>query len=419
MVHPDRFRWTPSVDFPSLVVDCRRDERDRGRTAIGPAQPRRREVGVQHLTRAVDRCQTPAPGHPQRSSCSVSHGPEPTDAVRCRSCLRLWIWAAMSSSCCEPLIDIESVSGHEKEIADRVEQALGRYGHLEVVRDGNVVLARTELGRSERVVIAGHLDTVPIAGNVPSWTTHDSTGREIIWGRGACDMKGGVAVQLSVAAALAAARRYVGLLRQRGGRGVSQRPGPDCPGASRLPEMRIGGSANRRMRALRAVVRARCSCSWSCEEWPHTRAFLDGAQRHSRCGQRAATSRFVPTTADRGRRADLPGRAECVMISGGIAGNVIPDRCVIEVNYRFAPDKSPAEAEAYVRTVLDGYPIRVTDVAAGARPGLDQPAAAEFLRARAVRPAPTRVDRCRAFQRNGHSGGQLRTRRSEEGPRRR
>jgi succinyl-diaminopimelate desuccinylase len=70
-----------------------------------------------------------------------------------------------------------------------------------------------------------------------------------------------------------------------------------------------------------------------------------------------------------------------VGISGGIAGNVIPDRCVIEINYRFAPDKSPAEAEAYVRSVLDGYPIEVTDVAAGARPGLDQPAAAEFLRA--------------------------------------
>jgi len=70
-----------------------------------------------------------------------------------------------------------------------------------------------------------------------------------------------------------------------------------------------------------------------------------------------------------------------VMISGGIAGNVIPDRCVIDINYRFAPDKSPAEAEAYVREVLDGYPIQVTDVAAGARPGLNQPAAEEFLRA--------------------------------------
>ena len=79
------------------------------------------------------------------------------------------------------LIDVESVSGDEAEIADRVEQALGQYGHLTVVRDGDAVLARTELGRSERVVIAGHLDTVPIAGNLPSWTTHDNTGREVIW----------------------------------------------------------------------------------------------------------------------------------------------------------------------------------------------------------------------------------------------
>ena len=70
-----------------------------------------------------------------------------------------------------------------------------------------------------------------------------------------------------------------------------------------------------------------------------------------------------------------------VRITGGIAGNVIPDRCEIEVNYRFAPDKSIAEAEAYVRGVLDGFPLRVTDVAAGARPGLDQPAAADFLAA--------------------------------------
>ena len=107
------------------------------------------------------------------------------------------------------LIDVESVSGNETEIADLVEAALQPIGHLNVLRDGNVVFARTELGRSERVVIAGHLDTVPVAGNLPSWTTHDNVGREIIWGRGACDMKGGVAVQLSVAAALARPERDI------------------------------------------------------------------------------------------------------------------------------------------------------------------------------------------------------------------
>src|SRR3712207_4976778 len=106
------------------------------------------------------------------------------------------------------LIDVESVSGDEQQIADLVEAALLPYGHLHVTRDGNVVVARTELGRGERVVVAGHLDTVPIAGNVPS-RVFEEDGRLLVWGRGACDMKGGVAAQLSAAAALAAPRRDV------------------------------------------------------------------------------------------------------------------------------------------------------------------------------------------------------------------
>ena len=106
------------------------------------------------------------------------------------------------------LIDIESVSGDEQEIADRVEVSLAPYEHLEIIRDGHVIVARTDLDRPERVVIAGHLDTVPIARNVPGWVTGE--GEElIIWGRGACDMKAGVAVQLSVAAALAEPSRDV------------------------------------------------------------------------------------------------------------------------------------------------------------------------------------------------------------------
>ena len=70
-----------------------------------------------------------------------------------------------------------------------------------------------------------------------------------------------------------------------------------------------------------------------------------------------------------------------VRISGGTAGNIIPDRCEIEINYRFAPDKSPEQAEEHIRQVLAGFPLQVTDVAAGARPGLDRPAAKEFVAA--------------------------------------
>lgn len=70
-----------------------------------------------------------------------------------------------------------------------------------------------------------------------------------------------------------------------------------------------------------------------------------------------------------------------VAIAGGVAGNVVPGECVVSVNYRFAPDRSEAEAEAHVRDVFSGYELTVTDIAPGARPGLHEPAASAFLAA--------------------------------------
>jgi succinyl-diaminopimelate desuccinylase len=282
------------------------------------------------------------------------------------------------------LIDIESVSGGEVEIADRVEQSLRGYGHLKVLRDGNVVIARTDLGGAERVVIAGHLDTVPIAGNVPSWTTRDSAGREIIWGRGACDMKGGIAVQLSVAVSLDQPRRDVTWLFYDNEEVEETRNGLSRI-AREHPDYLEGDFA-----VLCEPTNARIE--GGCQGTLQLRAELRGLAAHSArswMGHNAihdASDLLQLLASYQPQQIEIDGLIyreglNAVMISGGIAGNVIPDRCVIDINYRFAPDKSPAEAEAYVRGVLDGYPIQVTDVAAGARPGLNQPAAEEFLRA--------------------------------------
>jgi succinyl-diaminopimelate desuccinylase len=282
------------------------------------------------------------------------------------------------------LIDIESVSGQEAEIANRVEQALSGYGHLKVLRDGNVVLARTELGRAERIVIAGHLDTVPIARNVPSWTTRDSGGREIIWGRGACDMKGGIAVQLSVAVSLAQPRRDVTWVFYDNEEVEEYRNGLSRIGREH-PDHLQGDFA-----VLCEPTNARIE--GGCQGTLQLRSELRGVAAHSArswMGRNAihdAGDLLQLLATYQPQQIEVDGLVyreglNAVRISGGIAGNVIPDRCVVEINYRFAPDKSPAEAEAYVRGVLDGYPIQVTDMAAGARPGLDQPAAAEFLRA--------------------------------------
>ena len=222
------------------------------------------------------------------------------------------------------LIDIESVSGHETEIADRVEEALGRYGHLEVVRDGNVVIARTELGRSERVVIAGHLDTVPIAGNVPSWTTHDSTGREIIWGRGACDMKGGVAVQLSVAAALARPRRDVTWVFYDNEEVEEYRNGlARIAGASRLPQMRIGGA----LRPTNARIEGGCQGSMQLQlelrGKPHSaRSWMGHNAIHDAGSVLQRLASYQPQQIEVDGLTYQEG-LNAIMISGGIAGNVI------------------------------------------------------------------------------------------------
>ena len=102
------------------------------------------------------------------------------------------------------LCDIASESLQEAEIADAVEAVLRGAPHLDVVRDGHTLVARTSLGRDERVVIAGHLDTVPANDNFPSRLDGD-----LLWGLGTCDMKGGVAVALRLAAGLEAPNRDV------------------------------------------------------------------------------------------------------------------------------------------------------------------------------------------------------------------
>src|SRR5689334_9769989 len=96
------------------------------------------------------------------------------------------------------LVDIESVSGNEREIADAVENALRKCAHLSVQRIGHTVIARTDLGRDQRVVLAGHLDTVPIADNFPSRTEGN-----LMWGCGTSDMKSGTALALHFAATVA------------------------------------------------------------------------------------------------------------------------------------------------------------------------------------------------------------------------
>lgn len=281
------------------------------------------------------------------------------------------------------LVDIESVSGNEQLIADRVEAALRPYEHLEVIRDGNVVVARTNLGRADRVVIAGHIDTVPIASNVPSWVTEGEDG-PIIWGRGSCDMKGGVAVQLSAAVALTAPSRDVTWIfydneeveESKNGLGRIGRERPDLLAGSFavLCEPSNAGIEGGCQGTLRAEITLSGTAAHSARSWMGHNAIHDAADVLARL------TAYLP------QRVTVDGLEyreglNAVAITGGIAGNVIPDRCSIEVNYRFAPDKDADAAAAHVREVFAGFEVAITDCAIGARPGLDQSAAMEFVQA--------------------------------------
>src|SRR6187431_2434982 len=108
---------------------------------------------------------------------------------------------ATSIDLTKTICDIPSVSGDEKVLADLIEDAIRPLAHLDFFRDGDTIVARTTLGRAQRVVIAGHIDTVPLNDNLPTrYETVD--GVDYLWGRGTVDMKAGVAVQLKLAAEL-------------------------------------------------------------------------------------------------------------------------------------------------------------------------------------------------------------------------
>jgi succinyl-diaminopimelate desuccinylase len=279
----------------------------------------------------------------------------------------------------EQLVDIESVSTNEQAIADAVETALAALPHLSVTRRGHTVVARTDLGRGERVVLAGHLDTVPLHDNLPS--RNDGT---LLHGLGACDMKSGDAVILKLAASVPEPDRDVTYLLYEAEEIESEFNGlrklaisdPDLMQAdfAILMEPSDAGVEAGCQGTMRVDVVVHGERSHSARSWKGVNAI------------HAATPVLQRLSAYDARMPVIDGLTyreglNAVGITGGVAGNVLPDLCTVSVNYRFAPDRSEAEAEAFVRSFFEGYDVLVTDTAPGALPGLDRPAAKEFVEA--------------------------------------
>jgi succinyl-diaminopimelate desuccinylase len=279
----------------------------------------------------------------------------------------------------EQLVNIESVSKNEQRIADAVEAALRPLAHLEVSRHGNTVVARTSLGLPERVVIAGHLDTVPLNDNLPA-RLEDG----VLHGLGTCDMKGGVAVMLKLAATVPAPNRDLTFLFYEAEEIESEFNGLHLLSQSN-PDLLLADFAIL-MEPSDAVIEAGCQGTLRVDvttrgERAHSARSWMGVNAIHRAG--AILDRL---NAYEARKPVIDGLEyheglNAVFINGGVAGNVLPDVCTVQVNHRFAPDRSEAEAAAYVRDFFAGFEVELTDSAPGALPGLDRPAAKEFVEA--------------------------------------
>lgn len=290
----------------------------------------------------------------------------------------------------QALVDIPSPSHHEKDIADAIELALNEVEGVEVLRHGNTLVARTNRGLDKRVVLAGHIDTVPIADNVPSTRGTDTQGRDVMFGCGTVDMKSGLAVYLNAFARLAndpALTKDLTVVCYEGeevssefnGLGHIEEAHPEwlAGDVALLGEpsgavIEAGCQGSIRLRITGHGVRAHSARSWLGDNAMHKLA--------------PVISRIAEYEA---RIVDVDGceyheGLNIVHMESGVATNTIPDEAWMFVNFRFAPDRSVGEAMAHMLEVLDlpeGVEYEVDDAIPGARPGLDRPVVQGLIKA--------------------------------------
>jgi succinyl-diaminopimelate desuccinylase len=289
------------------------------------------------------------------------------------------------------LVAIPSLSHHEQAMAAWVEDRLRPCAWLEVERVGDNVVARTSLGRAQRLVLAGHLDTVPPNGNEAAKVDGDT-----LWGIGSSDMKGGLAVMLDLAATTpdpGVDLTWCFYAREEIGRADS--------GLLQLwqdrPEL-LAGDAAILGEPTGALVEA------GCQGTMRIRIALRGVRAHTARPfmGRNAIHRLGPllqtVAAWESRVVALDGCAyaeqlQVVAVDGGVAANVVPDAASVTINFRYAPDRQAADAETYLRELLggdmdeaQGDTWELLDAQDGAPPALDHPLLAALVAATSTAP---------------------------------
>ena len=288
---------------------------------------------------------------------------------------------------------------------------------LVVDRVGDNVVARSMLGRPQRVVLAGHLDTVPVNGNATARIDGD-----VLHGLGSADMKGGLAVVLHLAETLDPALLVhdVTLVFY-----VCEEVAAVHNGLRALFEQQpdlLAGDVAILGEPTQAVIEAGCQGTMRVRltlggaALTHGSA-VDGPQRHPSPRCRVGPARCVRRAAAGDRRLSSTGEAlQAVHMEGGVAGNVVPDRVGSLINHRFAPDRDTAAALVHVRAVIgddvlgDDATLEIVDVAEGAVPGMSHPIlACARPRRRRAGLGEVGMDRCGVLLGPWDSRGELRT----------
>jgi succinyl-diaminopimelate desuccinylase len=290
------------------------------------------------------------------------------------------------------LVDIPSVSHSEGLIADHLAGLVDGIADLETIRIGNNVLARTNFGRSMRLMLAGHTDTVPANGNEKAVVNGDE-----LAGLGSADMKSGLAVML-VALARCAARAAVDLTFIAY---VCEEVDQSFSGLLEIeaaaPEW-LAADAAVLGEPTASVVEAGCQGVLKVD------VALGGVRAHTArpwMGSNAihrAGPLLAALAAYEGRRPVIDGceyreALQAVSVSGGVANNVVPDLFEVVLNHRFAPDRSAEEAFAAVRSLVEPYldaargdAVELSSVALAAAPGLGHPLLASLVAASGAAP---------------------------------
>ena len=281
------------------------------------------------------------------------------------------------------LVCIPSESFQEKEIVDFVSHKLSEAPWLDVTRIGDNIVAKTGDTKGMRLLLGGHTDTVPAQGNDQIRLSEDS-----IWGIGSADMKGGIAIMLSLALNVpdsAVDMSYVFYAREE----VAHKHNGLLEIEANQPELLIADLA-----ILGEPTSGNIEAG--CQGTMRFTLELKGERAHTArpwMGRNAIhrLSGVLTAIADyESRNPVIEGcqyreALQVVKVEGGIAGNVVPDSTTLTINHRVAPDRSLDIAEKEIRDLLEPFmepadELKVVDAAPPAKPGLSNPILASMIK---------------------------------------